>query len=172
MTWKRSTLLTVCFLHFVGRLRLIEDTEICLYHAKPLENAINQQWAVRAAKDEYGRENVGKFIYSLSNEEWVLDLNIHEAGSEAGANLVLYPAKTFDSDNQQWEFIDVDVDCTSPDPACRRSSTKFRDLVDNDIDEIRRSSQSSTGSLSADISMEALKECHHRAYLENDPHLR
>lgn len=155
-----------------GRLRLIEDTEICLYHAKPQENAINQQWAVRTAMDEYNKEPSGYFIYSLSNEEWVIDLDIHAVGSEAGAKLVLYPAKTFDSVNQQWEFIDADTDATSHDSCSRRSSMKGRDLVDNIVDESRRCSQSSTGSHSSDMSMEALKECHQRAYLENDPHLR
>ncbi|CAO3669260.1 unnamed protein product [Umbelopsis ramanniana] len=154
-----------------GRLRLIEDTEICLYHAKPQENAINQQWAVRTAMDEYNKEPSGYFIYSLSNEEWVIDLDIHAVGSEAGAKLVLYPAKTFDSVNQQWEFIDADTDATSHDSCSRRSSMKGRDLVDNIVDESRRCSQSSTGSHSSDMSMEALKECHQRAYLENDPHL-
>ncbi|KAI8581602.1 hypothetical protein K450DRAFT_279038 [Umbelopsis ramanniana AG] len=154
-----------------GRLRLIEDTEICLYHAKPQEDAINQQWAVRTAMDEYNREQSGYFIYSLSNEEWVIDLDIHAVGSEDGAKLVLYPVKTFDNVNQQWEFIDADTDTAILDSTSQRGCIKYPDLADNDMSECRRCSQSSIGSHSSDMSMEALKECHHRAYLENDPHL-
>ncbi|KAI9288220.1 hypothetical protein BC943DRAFT_378108 [Umbelopsis sp. AD052] len=155
-----------------GRLRLIEDTEICLYYAKPQEHAINQQWAIRNVVDEYNREQPGYFIYSLSNEEWVIDLDIHAVGSEEGAKLVLYPAKTFDSVNQQWEFIDADTNAPLHNSTSKRSSMKSLDLVKNeDMTEYRRCSQSSMGSHSSDMSMEALKECHHRAYLENDPHL-
>jgi hypothetical protein len=153
---------------------LIEDTEICLYHAKPQENALNQQWAVRTAMNERNKEPAGHFIYSLSNEEWVIDLDIHAVGSVEGAKLVLYPAKTFDSVNQQWEFIDIDAetDVNSQGVTSRRSSLQYREIVDNIVSESRRCSQSSTGSHSSDMSMEALKECHNRAYLENDPHLR
>jgi hypothetical protein len=159
------------FASIVGRLRLIEDTEICLYHAKPREHASNQQWGIRAAKDDYGREKAGYHIYSLSNEEWVIDLNIHAVGSAEGAKLLLYPAKSFDSENQQWEFKEVNSLMRSPSPDAEYRSNSAEKQYDY-AEEGRRCSNSSVNSHTADITMETLKECHHRAYLENDPHLR
>lgn len=157
---------------YPGRLRLIEDTEVCLYHAKPREDASNQQWAIRAAKDDFGREKAGYFIYSLSNEEWVIDLNIHAAGSEEGAKLLVYPTKSFDSENQQWEF--VPEDSFSPSPAAAETDSQRNNVVNKDdyTEECSRCSQSSTNGHTTEITMETLKECHQRAYLENDPHLR
>ncbi|KAG2177994.1 hypothetical protein INT43_003247 [Umbelopsis isabellina] len=151
-----------------GRLRLIEDTEICLFQAKSLDDAGNQQWGIRSSRDEYGRETPGVFIYTLSNEEWVVDLNIHSAGSANGAKLVLYPAKDFDNNNQLWAFTPAEIALTTPDT----SPTANTETNDDDIlAETRRRSQSSTNSQSAEMTLETLKECHHKAYLENDPHL-
>lgn len=153
----------------LGRLRLIEDTEICLFQAKSLADAGNQQWGVRPSLDEYGRETLGAFIYTLSNEEWVVDLDIHGAGSAKGAKLVLYPAKSFDNNNQLWAFIPAELVLATP----VASPTASDGTNDDDIlAETRRQSQSSTNSQSTETAMETLKECHHKAYLENDPHLR
>lgn len=153
----------------LGRLRLIEDTEICLFQAKSLDDAGNQQWGIRPSRDEYGRETPGVFIYTLSNEEWVVDLDIHGVGSAKGAKLVLYPAKDFDNNNQLWAFTPADLAKAAPEAG---PPTNIETNDDDISAETRRRSQSSINSQSAETTLETLKECHHKAYLENDPHLR
>ncbi|KAI7908216.1 uncharacterized protein BX663DRAFT_24982 [Cokeromyces recurvatus] len=87
-----------------GRLRLIEDTEICLYHAKPLEEAHNQLWSVREDPvDVYGRPLPGVYIYSLYSNEWVLE--IQQSSSEKYQKLVLFPLQPIDNENQRWLFV-------------------------------------------------------------------
>ncbi|KAF1796713.1 carbohydrate-binding module family 13 protein [Mucor lusitanicus] len=86
-----------------GRLRLIEDTEICLYTPKPLEDAHNQLWSVREdAVDAYGRPLPGSYIYSLCSNEWVLDVQPTDQGVQ---KLVLFPLQPIDNDNQRWIFV-------------------------------------------------------------------
>lgn len=86
-----------------GRLRLIEDTEICLYSPKPLEDAHNQLWSVREdAVDAYGRPLPGSYIYSLCSNEWVLDVQPTDQGVQ---KLVLFPLQPIDNDNQRWIFV-------------------------------------------------------------------
>ncbi|CAM0141441.1 hypothetical protein VKS41_003850 [Umbelopsis sp. WA50703] len=151
-----------------GRLRLIEDTEICLFPAKSVDDAGNQQWGIKSSRDEYGRATPGVFIYTLSNEEWVLDLDIHGVGSAKGAKLVLYPTKDFDNNNQLWEFKPTHMIQGTPE-ASPTVNTETND--DDNMAETRRRSQSSVNSQTAETALETLKECHHKAYLENDPHL-
>ncbi|KAI8646611.1 hypothetical protein BD408DRAFT_439989 [Parasitella parasitica] len=87
-----------------GRLRLIEDTEICLYTPKPLEDAHNQLWSVReGAADAYGRPLPGSYIYSLCSNEWVLD--VQPAADQGVQKLVLFPLQPIDNDNQRWIFV-------------------------------------------------------------------
>lgn len=88
----------------IGRLRLIEDTEICLYTPKSLEEASNQLWAVRQdAVDAYGRPLPGSYIYSLCSNEWVLDVQPTEIENQR--KLVLFPLQPIDNDNQRWLFV-------------------------------------------------------------------
>jgi hypothetical protein len=148
-----------------GRLRLIEDTEICLFPAKSVDDAGNQQWGIKSSRDEYGRATPGVFIYTLSNEEWVLDLDIHGVGSAKGAKLVLYPTKDFDNNNQLWEFKPTHMIQGTPEASPTVNT-------ETNVAETRRRSQSSVNSQTAETALETLKECHHKAYLENDPHLR
>ncbi|CEP17609.1 hypothetical protein [Parasitella parasitica] len=87
-----------------GRLRLIEDTEICLYTPKPLEDAHNQLWSVRdGAVDAYGRPLPGSYIYSLCSNEWVLD--VQSSADQGVQKLVLFPLQPIDNDNQRWIFV-------------------------------------------------------------------
>lgn len=96
-----------------GRLRLIEDTEICLYNAKPLDEAHNQLWAVREdAVDAYGKRLPGCYIYSLCSNEWVLDVQPVENDNQ---KLVLFPLQPIDNDNQRWLFVpEGELDLTVP----------------------------------------------------------
>ncbi|KAI9470011.1 MAG: hypothetical protein EXX96DRAFT_512305 [Benjaminiella poitrasii] len=100
-----------------GKLRLIEDTEICLYHKKPIESAENQLWAVRTnisllnATHPLSQQTektvlssfVGSVIYSICNSDWVLDIS-HEDETK----LILFPYHPDDSDcckRQRWDFV-------------------------------------------------------------------
>ncbi|KAI7899464.1 uncharacterized protein BX663DRAFT_520994 [Cokeromyces recurvatus] len=90
-----------------GKLRLIEDTEICLYNQKPLDKAKNQLWAVQTditVINEYPHplsEKTSFFeviIYSLYNSDWVLDIS-----PDDDTKLVLFP---YHPDQQQrWYFM-------------------------------------------------------------------
>ncbi|KAI8989409.1 hypothetical protein BDB01DRAFT_539941 [Pilobolus umbonatus] len=95
-----------------GRLRVIEDTEICLYHEKPLEDAHNQLWGVKGnAVNDYGQTIPGSYIYSLCNTQWVLDIQT----TEEGQKLVLFPKQPVDNDNQRWLFVpEGDLDLSVP----------------------------------------------------------
>lgn len=97
----------------LGRLRLIEDTEICLYNTKPLDEAHNQLWGVREdAVDAYGKPLPGSYIYSLCSNEWVLDVQPIENGNQ---KLVLFPLQPIDNDNQRWLFVpEGELDLTVP----------------------------------------------------------
>lgn len=94
---------------FKGKLRLIEDTEICLYHKKP-ESAQNQLWATKlvetapfeqhplSKKEHHGS---AVMIYSACNSDWVLDVSMD------GQKLVLFPLH-HDGDEaqkQKWSII-------------------------------------------------------------------
>ncbi|KAI9341311.1 hypothetical protein BD770DRAFT_414842 [Pilaira anomala] len=94
-----------------GRLRLIEDTEICLYYKKPQNQAHNQKWAVRPAsttnittskhplfKEETSHQPPGFMIYPLCNRDWVLD--VHDSTEK----LVLLQYQEF-SKSQVWELV-------------------------------------------------------------------
>ncbi|KAI8343327.1 hypothetical protein BC941DRAFT_91091 [Chlamydoabsidia padenii] len=95
-----------------GRLRMMEDTEICLYSKKQSDDAHNQIWGCRECKDDLGRKQQGYYIYSLGNPEWVLDIGQIEtqisdiADSNNHVNksnkLILFPNQTIDDDNQRW----------------------------------------------------------------------
>ncbi|KAI9299407.1 hypothetical protein BJ944DRAFT_172418 [Cunninghamella echinulata] len=84
-----------------GRLRMMEDTEICLYNQKTEDESRNQQWGLRESIDDLGRKQKGTFIYSMYNQEWVLDVG--QIDDQKGFNkLILFPSQTIDNDNQRW----------------------------------------------------------------------
>ncbi|KAI8390926.1 uncharacterized protein BYT42DRAFT_554903 [Radiomyces spectabilis] len=160
-----------------GRLRLIEDTEICLYTEKSVAEAHNQLWGVRKMATNIGESHPGYAIYSICNDDWVLDIQFNEDPSK----LILFPYQPFDNDNQRWTFVSssdasislsADVlltakhattDSTSPMPTDPLGESNFT----NALTPAKRGSQSSLSSLSVN----AFKECHQMVYLEKNPHL-
>ncbi|KAG1146443.1 hypothetical protein G6F37_004675 [Rhizopus arrhizus] len=161
-----------------GRLRLIEDTEICLYHPKPLEEAHNQLWGIRSdAVDAYGKRMEGSYIYSLASNEWVLDIQVAENNSQ---KLVLFPLQPIDNDNQRWlivpegkleltknsetsyfsleqDTINTPPPSTTPSPTYPFSST--------DVNQFPQGlTPAKRGSHSAIFSIEAFKDYHNRVY--------
>ncbi|KAI7896824.1 uncharacterized protein EV154DRAFT_410905 [Mucor mucedo] len=176
-----------------GRLRLIEDTEICLYKTKPLEEAHNQLWGVRQdAVDAYGRKLPGSYIYSLCSNEWVLDVQ----PACDNQKLVLFPLQPIDNDNQRWLFVpEGELDLTIPmtqvlasisttispsnsttsyfssndtiiTPPGSVSSSPSSNMVEADFP--RGLTPAKRGSHSAIFSMETFKEYHQRVYTMNE----
>lgn len=80
----------------------MQETEICLYDAKPIEDAHNQLWGVRNEVDSFGRSLPGFVIYSKSNDDWVLDIQDQEGSRK---KLILFPFKSIDNEYQLWSFI-------------------------------------------------------------------
>ncbi|GAA5799640.1 hypothetical protein HPULCUR_005056 [Helicostylum pulchrum] len=95
-----------------GRLRLIEDTEICLYYKKPQPEAHNQLWATRAITTvsehplyKETQASTGLVVYSLSNRDWVLDAITPEDNlTEDLQKLVLIPYQEV-TKSQIWNLI-------------------------------------------------------------------
>ncbi|KAI9483177.1 MAG: hypothetical protein EXX96DRAFT_557167 [Benjaminiella poitrasii] len=118
-----------------GRLRLIEDTEICLYTPKPLKEAHNQLWSVREASvDIYGRPLPGFYIYSLCSNEWVLD--VQQSSESDHQKLVLFPLQPMDTDNQRWLFVpegqlDLNIPIKDVLFSARKNSTSSSSLVND-----------------------------------------
>lgn len=96
----------------IGRLRLIEDTEICLYYKKPQPEAHNQLWATRAITTvsehplyKETQASTGLVVYSLSNRDWVLDAITPEDNlTEDLQKLVLIPYQEV-TKSQIWNLI-------------------------------------------------------------------
>ncbi|KAG0169318.1 hypothetical protein DFQ28_001155 [Apophysomyces sp. BC1034] len=172
-----------------GRLRLIEDTEICLYNPKPTEEAHNQLWGVRDdVVDALGRRQEGCVVYSVCNAEWVLDVQ----SMVDGGKLVLFPYQSIDNDSQRWSFVPEsainspmmsaaatnvsELFSSSSSSSGSSPSSPIYDLSSpppgaefaNGLSPAKRGSQSSVTMLST----EAYKECHQMVYLERNPHLR
>lgn len=157
-----------------GRLRLIEDTEICLYHEKPLEEAHNQLWGIRKdAVDSYGKPLEGSYIYSLASNEWVLDIQVAE---NDGQKLVLFPLQPIDNDNQRWSIVpegELVLSCPQPNtsyfalqntmtpPASATSSPTY---PFSSAEFPQGLTPAKRGSHSAIFSMEAFKDYHTRVY--------
>ncbi|KAG2230644.1 hypothetical protein INT48_005912 [Thamnidium elegans] len=173
-----------------GRLRLIEDTEICLYHAKPLEEATNQLWGVREdAVDAYGRPSPGSYLYSLCSNEWVLDVQQVENGNQ---KLVLFPLQPIDNDNQRWLFVpegELDLNLpikevlASAAKKCAVKTTSYFSANNmsitppgsvssspssNDYEYPQGLTPAKRGSHSAIFSMETFKEYHNRVYTSKE----
>lgn len=97
-------------LRYVARLRMMEDTEICIYSKKPKEESINQLWGVREDDGADSNDIIctspripGCFIYSYYSPDWVLD--IQEDASGKDSKLILFPYQPVDNDRQRWTFI-------------------------------------------------------------------
>ncbi|KAI8085082.1 uncharacterized protein BX664DRAFT_338487 [Halteromyces radiatus] len=160
-----------------GRLRLIEDTEICLYDEKPLEEASNQLWGIRDTSQ-------GKLIYSISNTDWSLTQDENK--------LLLYPHEPLQSTIQQhdtWEWIAehsfIPSLSTSTTTAAATataewsgpttpglcssvgSSVESSDFSQGGLSPAKRGSQGSVNL----YSMETFKDYHDRLYQEKDTHL-
>ncbi|KAI9498051.1 hypothetical protein BDB00DRAFT_755289 [Zychaea mexicana] len=113
-----------------SRLRLIQETEICLYTPKSEKEAHNQLWGVRdGALDAYGRQQPGSMIHSLSNEDWVLDIQ-HATHPDdnvaAGSKLILFPFQNMDNDSQQWIFIDESDSALLDEPPALQATAMFK----------------------------------------------
>ncbi|CAO3621200.1 unnamed protein product [Cunninghamella blakesleeana] len=151
-----------------GRLRLIEDTEVCLYNEKPLEEAHNQLWGIKDAV-----EKPGKVIYSISNEDWVL---VHNESNK----LLLYPSEPLLEMNDHWDLIDekdfvlshsshpIENNWSLPNTPSLSSSA---DTYDGDYPQaLTPAKRGSQGSVSLH-SMDNFKDFHDRLYNEDDAHL-
>ncbi|CAO3586704.1 unnamed protein product [Absidia cylindrospora] len=95
-----------------GRIRMMEDTEICLYSKKASDDAHNQIWGSRESMDDLGRKQQGCFIYSLGNPEWVLDIGPIDGKNNNNNKLILFPSQTIDNDNQRW-ILEPAIDTSS-----------------------------------------------------------
>lgn len=87
----------------------MEDTEICLYYKKSVEDSQNQLWAVQAEfqptehplvrRRSSQKTPIGSVIYSVANSDWVLDV------CPEGQKLILFPYNQDLSHQQRWLFI-------------------------------------------------------------------
>ncbi|KAL0086037.1 carbohydrate-binding module family 13 protein [Phycomyces blakesleeanus] len=169
-----------------GRLRLIEDTEICLYNRKEIDQAHNQMWGINEdTSDCFGRPQPGIFLYSHYNNDWVLDI---QANPDGANKLILFPHQNIDNDNQRWSLISaselehplsgIPTLLSSPNSATDYSSpsnslpsTPVHELTlgefSGGLSPAKRGSQSSVTM----ITIDAYKESHRMVYLESNPRL-
>lgn len=87
----------------------MEDTEICLYYKKSMEDSQNQLWAVQTESQpaehplvrrrSSQKTPIGSVIYSVTNSDWVLDV------CPEGQKLILFPYNQDVNDQQRWLFI-------------------------------------------------------------------
>ncbi|KAL9538791.1 hypothetical protein MBANPS3_010675 [Mucor bainieri] len=92
-----------------GRIRFMEDTEICLYYKKSMEDSQNQRWAVQTEfqpaehplvrRRSSQKTPSGSVIYSVANSDWVLDV------CPEGQKLILFPCNQDFNQEQRWLFI-------------------------------------------------------------------
>lgn len=180
LTYARNIPVT-SFASCLGRLRLIEDTEICLYHEKSLEEASNQLWGVRepsttALVSPTSTLSHGKLIYSISNADWTL--------MQDGDRLLLYPEEPhlpFDT----WDLVDEDcllpsLSSSSPTttsewngPTTPGISSSLTGSFEGEYPQggLTPAKRGSQGSVNM-YSMENFKDYHDRLYKEKDTHLR
>ncbi|KAG0182235.1 hypothetical protein DFQ29_005118 [Apophysomyces sp. BC1021] len=163
-----------------GRLRLIEDTEICLYEMKPVEEARNQLWGMRDdLVDALGRRLPGCIIHSVLHDDWVLDVQVNSADGEA--KLILFPYQVIDNEFQRWSFVSDIGHSPVPSPnlfisptvelSPSTSSSSLHDMpieFVNGLTPAKRGSQSSMTGLSLD----AYKESHQNVYVERQTRQR
>lgn len=131
------------FMWMIGKLRLIEDTDICVYSKKPADEASNQLWDFQNVTDD--GEVVR--IFSYSNNDWVLDIQFNGRGDR---KLVLAPRQPFDDESQRWVFVPTAID-GNDDAALSGDMPSF---------EV------------APIRVDAYKASHQLVFLEGNPHLR
>ncbi|KAI9488476.1 hypothetical protein BDB00DRAFT_39413 [Zychaea mexicana] len=103
-----------------GRLRLIEDTDICIYSKKPEDEALNQRWSVQCDDPNIPTY----YICSQSNSGWVLDIRTgHQSGDQ---KLILSPHQTIDKENQLWVFVSAE-NASNGDEGTESIATKSTD---------------------------------------------
>jgi hypothetical protein len=135
-----------------------------LFTPKPAEKALNQRWTTRQGTDDLGRVQNGNFICSLSNDEWVLDVQ----HAPENPKLLLFPAKDFDNESQRWEFEAADGFSETLASSISSSTLEQLDISMRELSPSKRGSSSSIGSGS---SVETFKEAHMLVYLERQPHV-
>ncbi|KAI9315477.1 hypothetical protein BX666DRAFT_1860565 [Dichotomocladium elegans] len=157
-----------------GKLRLIQETEICLYNAKPIGEAHNQLWGIRnGSTDSFGREQPGSVIYSVSNDDWVLDIHANSSGTDC--KLILFPIQSLDNDFQRWNFVpehdkaalEMAAFVNGSSSPLSDSHSAGNDVFPQGLSPAKRGSQSSVTL----YTMEAFRECHQLVYLERNPRL-
>lgn len=145
---------------FIGKLRLIADTEICLYYKKPLQEAHNQLWAVRPAAgtgesitiEHPLHQNIaGIVIYSVCNRDWALDICCPEDSTKERQKLILFPHQG-SSQNQIWYFLPENDVNTNQYTVPEEPSLVFDDssLESSMIDEYNFDQGSSASSISCE----------------------
>lgn len=170
----------------------MQETEICLYDAKPVEEAHNQLWGVRNdAVDMFGRQQPGSVIYSVSNSDWVLDIQ----QTESEGKLTLFPYQSIDNDNQRWELVSMSeidrieqqqqpvspiasvsspISTAAPTPSTSTASSSpivpadLAEYFAHGLSPAKRGSQSSVTMLSLD----SFRDSHQTVYVERNMHVR
>ncbi|ORX54389.1 hypothetical protein DM01DRAFT_1335535 [Hesseltinella vesiculosa] len=141
-----------------GRLRLIEDTEICLYPAKNLDQAQNQQWTT-----------VGHCIHAVAFKDWVL--------MQVDDKLVLYPHEPslFDPDHANtWQWVPEQEwsSATYTTPVTMPALSSSADTLDSDFPKgLTPAKRGSQGSVHTVHSLDHFKDFHDRLFIEHDAHL-
>jgi hypothetical protein len=115
--------------------------------------------------DDLGREKNGAFVCSVSNYEWVLDVQHTDASLHP--KLLIFPAKDFDNESQLWQFEAAD-DISEIIPSSVPSSIDQLNIITREVSPSKRGSNSSFGSGS---NVEVFKEAHMLIYLEHQPHV-
>lgn len=127
---------------------------------------MNQRWTTRQSTDDLGRVQTGCFVCSLSNDEWVLD--VQHTHAPENPKLLLFPAKDFDNESQRWEFVAAD---DVPETLGSSVSSSSLDQLDNAARDLSPSKRGSSSSIGSGSSVEAFKEAHTLIYLEHQPHV-
>jgi hypothetical protein len=109
----------------------MEDTEICLYYKKPIEDSQNQLWAVQTdfqptehplvRRRSSQKTPIGSVIYSVANNDWVLDI------CPEGQKLILFPYQQDSNQQQRWIFTS-EKEASLADEPCSVFDNKMNDL--------------------------------------------
>lgn len=109
----------------------MEDTEICLYYKKPVEDSQNQLWAIKTEfqptehplirRRSSQKTPTGSVIYSVANSDWVLDV------CPEGQKLILFPYHQDSNEQQRWIFT-PEKEVILKDEPCSVFDNKMNDL--------------------------------------------
>ncbi|KAI7865894.1 hypothetical protein BDF14DRAFT_1729269 [Spinellus fusiger] len=127
-----------------GRLRLIEDTQVCLYPAKPLDEYHQQQWGIlKEDINVLGKRQAGCFLHSIAHNDWVLDFQMH--GLDDATHLILFPHQSIDNDSQRWDIVPAsDIHQLPPSPIV---TTPFSAFGSPSIDDLSPSTSSTSSQI-------------------------